>query len=206
MNQSQAIALYQPLLQQIALKMVGSLADAEDIVQDTFLKWLSANTEKIENTKAYLIKAVTNNCINHLEALKRKKDECLQNLNPSELIDWYKEKEFFRFDMENEVSAALNIIQKKLEPLEKGIFVLRELFDFDYDELQHIFDKKKENCRQLFSRAKGKLSEEAGKIKTDTSNHSIIDNFKKACNFGSPSDFIKEVKREINLKLGNSPA
>ena len=204
MNQSQAIALYQPLLHQIALKMVGSLADAEDIVQDTFLKWLSTNTEKIENTRAYLIKAVTNNCINHLEALKRKKDECLQNLNPSELIDWYKEKEFFRFDMENEISAALNVIQKKLEPLEKGIFVLRELFDFDYEELQHIFDKKKENCRQLFSRAKGKLSEETGKVKTDVANHSIIDNFKKACNFGSPADFIKEVKREMNLKLSNS--
>ncbi|GAA0890423.1 hypothetical protein GCM10009122_01010 [Fulvivirga kasyanovii] len=204
MNQSQAIALYQPLLHQIALKMVGSLADAEDIVQDTFLKWLSTNTEKIENTRAYLIKAVTNNCINHLEALKRKKDECLQNLNPSELIDWYKEKEFFRFDMENEISAALNVIQKKLEPLEKGIFVLRELFDFDYEELQHIFDKKKDNCRQLFSRAKGKLSEETGKVKTDVANHSIIDNFKKACNFGSPADFIKEVKREINLKLNHS--
>lgn len=204
MNQSQAIALYQPLLHQIALKMVGSLADAEDIVQDTFLKWLSTNTEKIENTRAYLIKAVTNNCINHLEALKRKKDECLQNLNPSELIDWYKEKEFFRFDMENEISAALNVIQKKLEPLEKGIFVLRELFDFDYEELQHIFDKKKDNCRQLFSRAKGKLSEETGKVKTDVANNSIIDNFKKACNFGSPADFIKEVKREINLKLNHS--
>lgn len=204
MNQSQAIALYQPLLQQIALKMVGSLADAEDIVQDTFLKWLSANTEKIENTKAYLIKAVTNNCINHLNTLKRKKDECLQNLNPADLIDWYKEKEFFKFDMENEISAALNVIQKKLEPMEKGIFVLRELFDFDYEELQLIFDKKKENCRQLFSRAKGKLAEETGKFKTDVSNSSILDNFKKACNFGSPADFIKEVKNEINLKIGTS--
>lgn len=198
MNQSQTIALYQPLLQQIAVKMVGSMADAEDIVQDTFLKWLSINTEKIENTKAYLIKAVTNNCINHLNTLKRKKDECLQNLNPADLIDWYKEKEFFKFDMENEISAALNVIQKKLEPMEKGVFVLRELFDFDYEELQHIFDKKKENCRQLFSRAKSKLAQETDKIKTDIGNTHILDNFKKACNFGSPADFINQVKQEVN--------
>lgn len=197
MTHSQTISLYQPLLHQIAIKMVGSIADAEDIVQDTFLKWLTVNTEKIENTKAYLIRAVTNNCLNHLNTLKRKKDECLHNLNPSDLIDWYKEKEFFNFDMENEISAALNVLHKKLEPVEKGIFILRELFDFDYEELQHIFDKKKDNCRQLFSRAKEKLATETNKIKTDISASQFVDSFKKACNFGSPADIIKDLKAHV---------
>lgn len=201
MNQNQAIALYQPILQQIAIKMVGSMADAEDIVQDTFLKWLTVNTEKIENTKAYLIKAVTNNCINHINSLKKKGEECLHNLNSADLIDWYKEKEFFKFDMENEVSFALNVVQRKLEPLEKGIYILRELFDFDYDELQLIFDKKKDNCRQLFSRAKDKLAQKSGKIRTDFSNTTFLEDFKKACHLGSPADIIKDVKKEINQKL-----
>ncbi|ELR72114.1 RNA polymerase ECF-type sigma factor [Fulvivirga imtechensis AK7] len=201
MNREQAIALYQPILQQIAMKMVGSLADAEDIVQDTFLKWLTIGGEKIENTKAYLITAVTNNCINHLNALKKKKDECLHNIHASELIDWYKEKEFFKFDLENEVSAALHVLHKKLEPVEKGIFVLRELFDFDYEELQHIFDKKKDNCRQLFSRAKDKLSQETSKIKNNLSpENGFIESFKKACNIGHPDELIHEVKQEINKK------
>ncbi|UII29283.1 sigma-70 family RNA polymerase sigma factor [Fulvivirga maritima] len=201
MNTNQTIALYQPVLQQIALKMVGSIADAEDIVQDTFLKWLTVNHEKIENTKAYLIRAVTNNSLNHLDALKRKKNECLQNIKPAELIDWYKEKDLFHFDMENEVSAALDIIHKKLEPVEKGIYVLREFFNFEYEELQHIFDKKKDNCRQLFSRAKDKLTQETGKIKLDLPQTHFIENFKKACHIGSPADFIKGVKQEILEKL-----
>ena len=204
MNKSQTIALYQPVLQQIAYKMVGSLADAEDIVQDTFLKWLTINTEKIENTKAYLIRAVTNNCLNHLETLKRKKDECLQNIKPAELIDWYKEKEFFNFDMENEIAAALDVIHKKLEPVEKGIYVLREFFNFEYEELQHIFDKKKDNCRQLFSRAKDKLSQETSKIKIDLPQTNLLESFKKACHFGSPADLIKNVKQEIMDKLENN--
>ena len=201
MNHSQTISLYQPMLQQLAFKMVGSLADAEDIVQDTFLKWLSTNQDKIENTKAYLVRSVTNNCINHLNSLKRKKDECLQNLNPSDLIDWYREKDFFNFDMENEIAAALEVLQKKLEPIERGIFVLRELFDFEYEELQEIFDKKKENCRQLFSRAKTKLTLDTDKIKADVTHSHFLDNFKKACSFGSPADIIKQVKQEIHLKI-----
>ncbi|MTI20500.1 sigma-70 family RNA polymerase sigma factor [Fulvivirga sp. RKSG066] len=196
MNQSQTIALYQPLLQSIAYKMVGSLADAEDIVQDTLMKWLTIDTKKINNTKAYLITSVKNNCLNHIEKIKRTRDECLQNLNPADLIDWYKEKEFFNFDLDNEVSAALTVLHKKLEPIERGIFVLRELFDFDYDELQSIFDKKKDNCRKLLSRAKEKLSQETSK--ENVTDQSFFSSFKKACNIGPTHDFIDKVKKEIS--------
>jgi len=194
MNQSQTIAHYQPMLQSIAYKMVGSIADAEDIVQDTLMKWLTIDTDKIKNTKAYLIRAVKNACINHIEKLKRTKDEYLQNFNPSDIIDWYREKEFFNFDLDNEVTAALNVLHKKLEPLEKGVFVLRELFDFDYDELQSIFDKKKENCRKLFSRAKEKLAKDNSKY--DSADRSFIDSFKTACKLGPTKDFIEEVKEQ----------
>src|SRR5687768_18576398 len=71
LTQAQAISLYQPILQRIAVRMVRSKADAEDIVQETFIKWLLQEQEKIKNTKAYLIKAVTNNCINHRSEERR---------------------------------------------------------------------------------------------------------------------------------------
>lgn len=194
MNQSQTISLYQPMLQSIAAKMVGSMADAEDIVQDTLVKWLTIDTQKVQNTKAYLIRAVKNNCINHLERLKKTKEECLHNAG--EIIDHYREKELFKFDKEHEFSVALNILHKKLEPLEKGIFVLREMFDFEYDELQQIFNKKKENCRQLFSRAKKKLA--ADQITTAKTSNSFIQSVKKACQVGTSEEFISQVKEEIN--------
>lgn len=204
MNQSQAITLYQPLLHAIALKMVGSMQDAEDIVQETFLKWLTIDTEKINNTKSYLIKAVTNNCINHINAIKRKKDECLDTLSPSQLIDKFKETELIKFDLENEVSAALNVLHKKLEPLEKGIYVLREVFNFEYDELQEVFDKKKDNCRQLFFRAKEKLSAETTKLKAEFSlPHTFFDSFKKACDLGESEHLIDIIQSEISDSQGD---
>ena len=182
--------------------MVGSLHDAEDIVQETFLKWLTTEKEKINNTKAYLIKAVTNNCINHLEALQRKKNEYLENLKPGELIDWHKLAEIKKIDFDQEVSAALDVLHKKLEPLEKAIFLLREVFNFEYEELQHLFDKKKENCRQLFCRAKEKLNNETNKIKIDMPNPAcFLKSFKKASDFGHLGEFIQHLGNDISAKL-----
>lgn len=188
------------MLQSIAQRILGSVADAEDIVQDTLLKWLTIDTQTIQNNKAYLIKAVTNNCINHLNSIKKKKDECLESLNPQDLIDKYKEADFFHFDFENEVSSALAVINKKLEPLEKGIFVLREFFDVEYDELQVAFNKKKDNCRQLFSRAKSKLNQETSKFKTEFSSTGFFESFKLACRQDNPEILIEHINKELKKK------
>lgn len=197
MNHSQTIALYQPLLHAIAVKMVGSLQDAEDIVQDTFVKWLTIDQEKIENTKAYLIRTVTNNCLNHLNSFKKKKNEYISNLKSSEFLEKYREFEFPKFDFENELSEALAIIHKKLEPVEKGIFLLREVFDVDYEEIQQIFGKKKENCRQMVLRAKEKLNKENRKPKNKPKHPGqFFDSFKKACSLGHLSEFIHQLTHE----------
>lgn len=155
MNHAATITLYQPVLHAIALKMVGSIQDAEDIVQDTFLRWLTIDHTKVKNTKAYLIRSVTNNCINHINSFKEKKKEYLDAVKMPEFID---KLDISHLDFKQEMTAALAMLQKKLEPLEKAVFVLREGFDFDYEDLQLLFDKKKEYCRQLVSRAKRKLA------------------------------------------------
>ena len=204
MDQAQTIKLYQPMLQRIAIKIVGSIADAEDIVHDTFVKWLTIDNQKIQNTKAYLIKAVTNNCLNHIESLKRKKDELLEDWHLSTLIDQYREKDFFKFDLENELSLALGVLHKKLEPLEKSVFVLREIFNVEYEEIQMIVNKKKDNCRKLFSRAKEKLAEEKLKIKFELPNQAeMLQSFKNASFKGNISDLISEFKHDINAKFAS---
>ncbi|XOV93845.1 MAG: sigma-70 family RNA polymerase sigma factor [Bacteroidota bacterium] len=161
MNQSATIALYQPILQSIAVKIVGSIHDAEDIVQDTFLKYLSTDNSKIENIKAYLIKSVTNRSLNHVNASKQKKKDYLESAKLPELFE---KIDFSHLDLKEEVTTALNVLHKKLGPLERGLFLLREGFDFEYDELQEIFNKKKDHCRQLVCRAKDKLSKETEKF------------------------------------------
>src|ERR1700754_1411020 len=118
MTQAQTIALYQPLLHRIAYNLVRSNADAEDIVQETFLKWLTIDQQKIENTKAYLIRAVTNNCLTHLETLKRKKEEYLETISSSEIVQKLKEVNFSNLDLDVDLKHAFKVLQAKLQPLE----------------------------------------------------------------------------------------
>ncbi len=181
------------------MRFVKSKADAEDIVQDTFLRWLSAEKEKIQNTKAYLIRAVTNNCLNHLETLKRKKEEYMGGIHFPDLLNKFKEIDLSHLDIQIDTDAALKVIHDKLEPLERAVFVLREVFNFDYEALQEVLEKKKEHCRQLFSRAKKKLEDETLKINTDWSlKPQWIENFTKSCELGFYGDLVKSLKSDAS--------
>lgn len=208
MNQAHTIALYQPLLQQIAYNLLRCKADAEDIVQDTFVKWLSIDHTKIENTKAYLIRSVTNNCLSHLNSLKKKKEEYWDSIQLSDLIVKFKESDFAHLDFEKELAAAFKVIQTKLEPLERATYLLREVFDYEYDEIQKVLDRKADHCRQLLSRARKKLEEEQVKIKfnfqlnlPDTSQ--MFESFRKACNLEDASEFVQHLKADISAAIQN---
>ena len=202
MNQAQSITLYQPLLHSIAYNLLRCKADAEDVVQDTFLRWLTIDQTKIRNTKAYLITAVTNNCLNHLNALKRKKEEYWDSFQLSEFFTKFKESDLANIDFEKELSSAFKVLLVKLEPLERAAYLLKEVFDFDYDALQKVLDKKADHCRQLLSRAKKKLSDESSKMKfemPDTSH--MFESFKKACDLDNASEFVQILKMDIASKF-----
>jgi RNA polymerase sigma factor (sigma-70 family) len=198
MNNAQAIALYQPMLQAIAYNLVRCKADAEDIVQETFLKWLTLGPQKVENTKAYLITAVRNNCLNHLNTLRQKKEELLSQHNIADIINRFKETSFAHLDFDVEITKAIKVLQSKLEPLERAVYLLKEVFDFDYEALQQTLDKKKDHCRQLLCRAKKKLDMETSKIHFDLPDKStLIESFRKACHLGNPADLVNELKKDV---------
>ena len=202
MNTASTIALYHPLLHSVAYNIVRCKQDAEDIVQDTFLKWLSIDQSKIQNTKAYLITAVTNNCLNHLNTLRKKKEEYWDSSKLSQLIVKFKESDFAHLDLEAELSAAFKVLYAKLEPLERAAYVLKEAFDFDYESIQQVLNKKADHCRQLFCRAKKKLSEETSNLHFELPNKAqLVESFKKACE-GPAAHFIQDLKRDISSKLG----
>jgi len=202
LNQAQAITLYQPLLHSIAYNLLRCKADAEDVVQDTFLKWLTIDQTKIRNTKAYLITSVTNNCLNHLNALKRKKQEYWDTFQQSEFYAKFKETDFSNIDFEKELSSAFKVLLVKLEPLERAAYLLKEVFDFDYEALQKVLNKKADHCRQLLSRAKKKLSDESSKIKMELPDATqMFESFKKACDLDNASDFVQHLKNDIASKF-----
>jgi len=130
MTHAQTITLYQPLLHTIAYNLVRCKEDAEDIVQETFTKWLTIDQQKIENTKAYLIKAVTNNCFSHLNALKKKKEEYLDTVPVAELLSKFKETNLAKLDLDINLSVAFKVLHTKLGPMERAVYLLKEVFDF----------------------------------------------------------------------------
>jgi RNA polymerase sigma factor (sigma-70 family) len=205
-NHAQTIALYHPLLQSIAFRILKCQADAEDMVQDTFLKWLNAEHEKIQNTKAYLIAAVTNNCLNHLQTFRKKKLEYLEGMDMTKLKEkWKVQLDLSHLDLEMEVKTALRIVHEKLEPLERAVFLMKEVFNIDYDGIQLVLEKKKDNCRQLFSRARKKLQEGTDRWKESMPDvEKMADNFKAACDFDKVDDFIHSLKEDIYRVMGNN--
>lgn len=184
------------MLERIAMRMLKCKADAQDIVQDTFVKWLSQEHEKIRNTKAYLIRSVTNNCINHLNALKKKRLQYLESLNVSDIIEKLRETtDFSHIDVEAELSRAFQVIHTRLEPLERAVYVLKEVFDFDYKALQDLLDKKQDHCRQLFFRARRKLNAEKFQLAAlvQPKKEALLEGFRKAC-AGHPFDLVAQLK------------
>ena len=115
-----------------------------------------------------MIKSVSNNSIKFLTSLKNKISHKTFTLDDRfELVDRQQIKVFLNFDMDAQLGEAWQVLHKKLEPLEKSIYVMREIFSIEYEELQEIFDKKKEHCRQLFFRAKSKLEQDKIRFKVD---------------------------------------
>ena len=200
MSDERVISLYQPMLVAIAYKMVNNLMDAEDIVQDTLLKYLSSNRQQIQNVKAYLIKAVTNNCINHLKKLKQNAEELIDPILHAEWLGSF-EFEFQKIDLEAEVSQAMKVIMKKLEPSERAVYLFREVFSFDYSEIAEIVEKKKDNCRQLFCRAQSKLHQEKERFSLNIDQHKqTFNSFLESCREGSFKSLIESLTAEIPEK------
>lgn len=186
------------MLQSIAYNILRCKEDAEDIVQETFARWLTVDQKRIENTKAYLIKAVTNNCLKHIELLRKKKEECIEAIQSSELIHWFREINFNHLDIEFDLKAAFRVLQTKLQPLERAVFLLKDVFDFDYDTVQKTLDRNKDHCRQILCRARKKLSEETSKIHVDLPSRSaLLDSFRKACDINNMSGLVAELRKEI---------
>ena len=206
LNQAQTIVLYQPVLRAIAFNILKCKADAEDIVQDTFVKWLNAEQEKIQNTKAYLITAVRNNCLNHLHTLRKKKEEYFDSIDLSKVTGKIREMEFSHLDLEVDVNKALTLIHHKLEPMERAVYLLKEVFDFDYKSLQQALNKKQEHCRQLLCRAKKKLSSlEMPKISIELpKSGSWIESFRRACSLDNASGLIATLQKDIILPEKNN--
>jgi RNA polymerase sigma-70 factor (ECF subfamily) len=165
---------YRPLLFAIAYRMLGSAAEAEDIVQDTYLRFQPAPLRAIESPKAYLTTIVTRLCLNQLTSARVQREtyvgpwlpEPILNADYPELAD-----PETRATADDSISIAFLTLLENLTPAERAVFLLHEVFDYEYPEIARILDKSEAACRKLFSRAKGYLTQHRPRFKVDPEEH-----------------------------------
>ncbi|RFM26922.1 sigma-70 family RNA polymerase sigma factor [Deminuibacter soli] len=201
MNNKATIFLdYKSLLFSIAYNMLGQVAAAEDIVQDTFVKWLETNDSAIHNTKAYLVKAVTNTCINYLQSARVRRESYIGIWLPEPLNDYETGSAQKRVESYHALSIGILVLLEKLTPQERAIFLLREIFAYDYAELAEIFEKTADNCRQILKRAKANLGKETRRFEVDLKVHEkILHHFLEAVSAGQVEELIQVLKEDIVL-------
>lgn len=148
-----------PRLQSIAYGMLGSLADAEDVVQDVWLRWHAAEQSRIENLEAWLVTATTRTAIDRLRALKARREHYVGMWLPEPvLLDGPATPEQIH-ERSSAVSVALLALLERLSPEARAAFLLREVFDVGYPEIASIIDKNEAGVRQIVHRAKTQLQD-----------------------------------------------
>ncbi|GAA0134527.1 RNA polymerase sigma-70 factor [Paenibacillus sp. YSY-4.3] len=148
---------YRALLFTLAYQLTGSAADAEDAVQDVFVKACDVHPERLEEPKAYLCKMVTNHCLNQQKSARKRREMYVGPWLPEPVRTPDEdtiETTVVRFDL---LSYAMLVLLERLTPSERTVFVLREALGFDYLEIADLIGKREANCRKLMSRARSKL-------------------------------------------------
>ncbi|RFB09963.1 RNA polymerase sigma-70 factor [Bacillus sp. HNG] len=148
---------HKPLLFSIAYRMTGTITESEDIIHDVLLDFERSDHYKIENTKAYLCKMVTNRSIDYLKSARKRREVYIGPWLPEPLII-HDVDPMHAVLLQDNLSYALLSLMEQLSPVERAVFVLREAFGYEYDDIASIIEKEVANCRKIISRAKKKLA------------------------------------------------
>jgi RNA polymerase sigma-70 factor, ECF subfamily len=155
----------------LAQQMLGNAADAEDILQDAYLRWQSAITEEIRFPKAYLTTIVTRLCLNHLSRARVKREETFGATIPDRLSFNQTTDPSDCTRLAEALAMALRVLLESLSPVERAVFLLRDVFDCDYAEVAHMVGKSDENCRQILRRARERIAGRQARFDVSLTHH-----------------------------------
>jgi RNA polymerase sigma-70 factor, ECF subfamily len=192
---------YKPLLFSIGYRMLGSIVDAEDSVQETFLKAYQIKEQNIDNKQAYLCKIMTNRCLDLLKSARYRRELYIGPWNPEPLMHGKAyEMDPFEVVLQKEgLSIAYLRMMEHLTPDERAVLLLREAIGFSYLEIANIIEKKEENCRKVFSRAKQKISRVDGESLDYEKNKSMIHRFIQAFQMQNTDDLLDLISENVTL-------
>ena len=138
----------------LAQRILGSRTDAEDLLQETFIRWQQTSLAQIRSPKAFLATVVKRLCLNHLQSAQTRRE---LNVDPNDSEPALSEQPAYKNVFES--VSALTILLERLTPKERAVLLLREVFDCDYDEIALVLSKRADTCRQLLRRARQHLAD-----------------------------------------------
>lgn len=194
---------HRPLLFGIAYRMLGSVMEAEDMVQETFMRYQQADPAAIQSPRNYLCAIVTRLCLDNLKSARRRRETYIGPWLPEPLITENQpglENPAGAVGKMESISMAFLVLLESLNPLERAVFLLREVFDYDYSEIATMLDKTDAACRQAFSRAKKRISEHRPRYDVSRETHQqMVMRFLQATQAGELSELQNLLAEDVTI-------
>ncbi|TDC23364.1 RNA polymerase sigma-70 factor [Streptomyces sp. 8K308] len=186
------------LLFSVAYRVLGSAADAEDAVQDTWLKWSAADRSQVADPRAYLTRIVTNEALAQLRSARRKRESYVGPWLPEPILTGRDAADAVT-DAES-VSMAMLVVLETLSPLERAVFVLREVFDFGYPEIAEAVERSEPAVRQAAHRARAHVRARRPRFTADRSRQrEVTERFFAAATGGDVNALMELLSPDVTL-------
>jgi len=171
------------LLFTVAYELLGSAADAEDVLQESWLRWAAVDHAEVRDARAYLVRIVTRQSLNHLRSVARRREDYVGEWLPEPLLTSPDVAE--DVELADSLSIAMLTVLETLGPTERAVFVLREVFDVPYDEIADAVGKTPAAVRQIAHRAKSHVSARRPRVRVVRSVHEeVVERLVAALNTG----------------------
>jgi RNA polymerase sigma-70 factor, ECF subfamily len=186
------------LLFTVAYEMLGSAADAEDVLQETWLRWVKVDPAQVRDQRAYLVRITTRQALNRLRTMKRRKEAYVGPWLPEPMLTAPDVAE--DVELAESVSMALMLVLETLSPTERAVFVLREVFDVGYDEIAAAVDKSPAAVRQIAHRARRHVdARRPREVVSPSETRAALESFQRALETGDLQGLLDVLAPEVVL-------
>ncbi|RST10981.1 RNA polymerase sigma-70 factor [Streptomyces sp. WAC05374] len=195
---TEAFVAHRNLLFTVAYEMLGSAADAEDVLQETWLRWARVGLERVDDPRAYLVRITTRQSLNRLRAVKRRRESYVGQWLPEPLLTTPDVAE--DVELAESMSMAMMLVLESLTPTERAVFVLREVFDVEYDEIAEAVGKSPDAVRQIAHRARRHVGARRPRRTAPASEaRAALESFRRAIESGNPQDLLDVLAPDVVL-------
>jgi RNA polymerase sigma-70 factor (TIGR02957 family) len=189
---------HRSLLFTVAYEMLGSAADAEDVLQESWLRWADVDQSEVRDARAYLIRVVTRQALNRLRAVSRRREEYVGEWLPEPLLTSPDVAE--DVELAESVSIAMLTVLETLGPTERAVFVLREVFDMPYGEIGEAIGKPDATVRQIARRARDHVAARRPRVRVSpTEQQAVVERFLAALQTGRLQDLMEVMAPDVVL-------